>query len=140
MIPPDPKSLMKEGQENLPKVEQMGTMTLEELHEYHCNNPDRRMLCMFGTLKGGQHEEGDPPAAATFVRSLAGIVTRAHATQKFGITDRLFSPSIFPLSKIDARKHAGKVFDVTSGVKSYGPDGTCTRVEVISSKARESEG
>jgi len=99
MIPPDPKSLMKEGQENLPKVEQMGTMTLEELHEYHCNNPDRRMLCMFGTLKGGQHEEGDPPAAATFVRSLAGIVTRAHATQTFGITDRLFSPSIFPLSK-----------------------------------------
>lgn len=42
----------------------MGTITLEELHKYHCNNPDRRLLCMFG-----------------------------------------------------------KVYDVTSAIKSYGPDG-----------------
>lgn len=60
---PDPKSLIQ-GKKELPEVEQLGTISLETLNQYHCENPDRRLLSMFGT-----------------------------------------------------------VFDVTSGVKSYGPDG-----------------
>ena len=60
---PNPTSLIGETQE-LPQVEPLGTITLEQLQTYHCENPDRRCLSMFGT-----------------------------------------------------------VFDVTSGIKSYGPDG-----------------
>lgn len=60
---PNPTSLIGDKQE-LPQVKQLGTITLEELHKYHCENPDRRCLSMFGTI-----------------------------------------------------------YDVTSGVKSYGPDG-----------------
>jgi predicted heme/steroid binding protein len=60
---PNPSTLIGETQE-LPQVEQLGTISVEELNKYHCNNPDRRRLSMFGT-----------------------------------------------------------VYDVTSGVKSYGPDG-----------------
>lgn len=60
---PDPKSLIGDAVQ-LPQVEEMGTISLETLNLYHCNNPDRRLL------------------------SLNGIV-----------------------------------YDVTSGVKSYGPDG-----------------
>jgi len=63
MIPPNPLSLIG-GKSELPEVEQLGTIDLETLHKYDCNNPDRRCLSMFG-----------------------------------------------------------KVFDVTSGVRSYGPDG-----------------
>ena len=46
---PNPMTLIK-GKGELPEVEQMGTMTVEQLNQYHCNNPDRRMLCMFGTI------------------------------------------------------------------------------------------
>lgn len=60
---PNPATLLA-GKVELPEVEQLGTITLEQLNEYHCENPDRRLLCMFG-----------------------------------------------------------KVYDVTSSLKSYGPDG-----------------
>ena len=60
---PNPKTLIG-GKQEKAEVEQLGTIKLEELHKYHCNNPDRRLMSMFG-----------------------------------------------------------KVYDVTSGVKSYGPDG-----------------
>lgn len=46
---PDPRSLFK-GDTELPEVEQLGTISLEELHKYHCDNPDRRLICMFGTV------------------------------------------------------------------------------------------
>jgi hypothetical protein len=60
---PNPTSLLG-GKAELPEVEQLGTITLETLNLYHCLNPDRRCLSLFG-----------------------------------------------------------KVYDVTSGVTSYGPDG-----------------
>ena len=46
---PDPKGFIKDKGE-LPEVEQLGTITLEELNKYDCNNPDRRLLCLFGTV------------------------------------------------------------------------------------------
>jgi predicted heme/steroid binding protein len=49
MNPPNPSTLIGEKQE-LSQVEQLGTITLEELHKYHCNNPHRRCLSMFGTV------------------------------------------------------------------------------------------
>ena len=54
MSAPDPKSLMKsdgDGSSNeLPVVEQLGVITVEMLNTYHCNNPDRRLICMFGKV------------------------------------------------------------------------------------------
>jgi len=48
---PNPKTLIgAKQQDNKPDVEQLGTITLEELHKYHCNNPDRRLISMFGTV------------------------------------------------------------------------------------------
>ena len=48
---PSPASLIgKGGDEKLPEVEQMGTITLEELNKYHCNNPDRRLMSLFGVV------------------------------------------------------------------------------------------
>ena len=50
MIPPNPSELSQGNKDELPEVEQMGIMTLEQLHTYNCTNPDRRMLCLFGTV------------------------------------------------------------------------------------------
>lgn len=36
--------------EPLPDVEQMGEITLDELHKFDCNNPNRRCLSVFGTI------------------------------------------------------------------------------------------
>ena len=49
---PDPASLMMGGgkKEDLPEVEQLGTITLETLNSYNCNNPDRRLMCLFGEV------------------------------------------------------------------------------------------
>jgi hypothetical protein len=46
---PNPSSLIK-GDAEIPSAEEVGTISLEELHKYHCNNPDRRILSLFGTL------------------------------------------------------------------------------------------
>mmetsp|Transcript_21041 Transcript_21041/g.58533 ORF Transcript_21041/g.58533 Transcript_21041/m.58533 type:complete len:125 (-) Transcript_21041:830-1204(-) len=47
---PNPLNLLKGTPEELPQVEQIGTVGLEELNEYHCNNEKRRMLSLFGTI------------------------------------------------------------------------------------------
>lgn len=47
---PTPASLMGGKPAELPQVEQLGTISLETLHQYHCNNPDRRCLSLFGTV------------------------------------------------------------------------------------------
>jgi cytochrome b involved in lipid metabolism len=44
---PNPKSLIGESS-TLPEVEQIGTITVQTLNLYHCNNPDRRLLCLNG--------------------------------------------------------------------------------------------
>lgn len=46
---PNPKTLIGEACA-LPEVEQMGTITLETLNQYHCDNPDRRMLSLNGIV------------------------------------------------------------------------------------------
>lgn len=46
---PNPTSLIS-GNKELPEVEQLGTITLEQLNQYHCNNPDRRCLCLLGKI------------------------------------------------------------------------------------------
>lgn len=54
MSAPNPSALIQNiaanGDTELPAVEQFGTTTLETLNKYHCNNPDRRLICMFGTI------------------------------------------------------------------------------------------
>jgi Cytochrome b5-like Heme/Steroid binding domain len=47
---PAPSSLITGEQAELPVVEQLGTISLETLHLYHCDNPDRRLLSLFGTV------------------------------------------------------------------------------------------
>lgn len=49
---PDPASLMMGGgkKEDLPEVDQLGTITLETLNSYDCNNPTRRLMCLFGEV------------------------------------------------------------------------------------------
>jgi hypothetical protein len=48
---PNPANLMKgNGDNDIPDVDQLGTITLDELHKYDCNNPDRRIFSLFGTL------------------------------------------------------------------------------------------
>lgn len=49
---PDPSSLMpaKRERKPLPKVDQMGTITLETLNSYDSSNPDRRLISLFGTV------------------------------------------------------------------------------------------
>jgi predicted heme/steroid binding protein len=49
---PDPTSLLpKTGEKKpLPEVEQMGTITVETLNAYDCNNPDRRLISLFGQV------------------------------------------------------------------------------------------
>jgi hypothetical protein len=46
---PNPANLMK-GKAELPEVEQLGKISLDELHEYNCNNPQRRLLSLFGDV------------------------------------------------------------------------------------------
>ena len=47
---PSPATFMKGNKADLPEVEQLGMITLEKLHEYHCNNPNRRLLSVFGDV------------------------------------------------------------------------------------------
>jgi Cytochrome b5-like Heme/Steroid binding domain len=48
---PDPSSLMGDSpKENLPEVEQLGTISLETLNSYNCHNTDRRLMCLFGVV------------------------------------------------------------------------------------------
>jgi hypothetical protein len=49
--PPNPLALMnhREG-DQLPTVEQLGTINLQTLNQFHCNNPDRRIISLFGKL------------------------------------------------------------------------------------------
>jgi hypothetical protein len=45
---PNPTSLIK-GDNEIPQAEEVGTISLDELHKYNCNT-DRRILSLFGTL------------------------------------------------------------------------------------------
>jgi hypothetical protein len=47
---PNPSSFAKGDNTDLPEVEQLGTVSLEKLHEFDCNNPERRILSLFGIL------------------------------------------------------------------------------------------
>jgi predicted heme/steroid binding protein len=46
---PNPANLIK-GKTEILEVEQLGTISLEELHKYNCNNADRRLLSLFGDV------------------------------------------------------------------------------------------
>jgi hypothetical protein len=37
---PDPANLAKEAKKDEAEVEQLGTITLDELHKYNCNNEE----------------------------------------------------------------------------------------------------
>jgi predicted heme/steroid binding protein len=55
MSAPDPASLIQnistsDNDNELPAVEQLGIINVETLNKYHCGNPDRRLICMFGTV------------------------------------------------------------------------------------------
>ena len=54
MFAPDPTTLIKnngdDSTNDLPVVEQLGIINVEKLNAYHCENPDRRLICMFGKV------------------------------------------------------------------------------------------
>jgi hypothetical protein len=50
MFAPSPSELAKDATKEHAEVEQLGTITLEELHKYDCNNEERRLLSLFGTI------------------------------------------------------------------------------------------
>ena len=82
MIPNPATLIAGRSKMDLPKVEQLGTISVEQLHQYHCNNSDRRCLSLFG-----------------------------------------------------------KIYDVTSGVSSYGPEGVrmTDRMKFISISTRNKD-
>ncbi|GKZ01510.1 hypothetical protein MPSEU_001101600 [Mayamaea pseudoterrestris] len=47
---PNPATLINSDSKNneLPDVEQLGTITLNQLHSYHCNNPTKRIVSLYG--------------------------------------------------------------------------------------------
>jgi hypothetical protein len=47
---PNPASFAKGDKDNIPEVEQLGTITLEKLNAYHCKNEERRLLSLFGDV------------------------------------------------------------------------------------------
>eukprot|EP00339_Tiarina_fusa_P028232 CAMPEP_0117046430 /NCGR_PEP_ID=MMETSP0472-20121206/32109_1 /TAXON_ID=693140 ORGANISM="Tiarina fusus, Strain LIS" /NCGR_SAMPLE_ID=MMETSP0472 /ASSEMBLY_ACC=CAM_ASM_000603 /LENGTH=146 /DNA_ID=CAMNT_0004758789 /DNA_START=81 /DNA_END=521 /DNA_ORIENTATION=- len=47
---PNPASFAKGDKNEIPEVEQLGTITLEQLNAYHCNNEERRLLSLFGDV------------------------------------------------------------------------------------------
>ena len=48
---PNPANLAKDAAgADIPKVDSVGTLTVEQLNEYHCDNPDRRLLSLFGDI------------------------------------------------------------------------------------------
>ena len=47
---PNPATFNKGNKDELPVVEQLGMISLEQLHEYNCNNELRRCLSLFGTV------------------------------------------------------------------------------------------
>ena len=50
MFAPSPSELAKDATKEQTEVEQLGTITLEELNKYHCNNEERRLLSLFGII------------------------------------------------------------------------------------------
>jgi Cytochrome b5-like Heme/Steroid binding domain len=54
MSAPDPTSLIKKNGDGgcieLPIVDQLGIISVETLNMYHCDNPERRLICMFGNV------------------------------------------------------------------------------------------
>lgn len=48
--PPNPLSLLNRKPNDLPHVEPLGTIDLKTLNQYHCNNPDRRLISLFGKV------------------------------------------------------------------------------------------
>jgi len=47
---PNPADLAKEAKKDETEVQQLGTIGLEELHKYDCNNEERRLLSLFGII------------------------------------------------------------------------------------------
>jgi hypothetical protein len=47
---PNPLSLLSGNKAELPKVDQLGTIDLKTLNQFHCDNPDRRIISLFGKL------------------------------------------------------------------------------------------
>jgi predicted heme/steroid binding protein len=54
MSAPNPLALIENNggssDSELPVVEQLGITTLETLNKFDCNNPERRLISMFGTI------------------------------------------------------------------------------------------
>jgi len=51
MFAPNPADLVKDiAKDNDTSVVQLGTISLEELNKYHCNNEERRLLSLFGII------------------------------------------------------------------------------------------
>lgn len=50
MFAPNPSELAKEAKKDDETVEQLGTISLEELNKYHCDNEERRLLSLFGII------------------------------------------------------------------------------------------
>ena len=87
---PTPGSLAKGNANEIPEVVQLGTITLEELNKYHCNNPDRRLLCLFGDVFDvTSSEKGYGQEGACKFLLISGMLSDK--------TGRIFSLHSFPV-------------------------------------------
>jgi len=87
---PNPANLAK-GESDIPAPSgpELGTITLEELHKYDCNNPDRRVLSLFGTLFDVTSSEKSygKSGACKFFGSLVLFINTNHLLVLFVLWD-----------------------------------------------------
>jgi predicted heme/steroid binding protein len=80
---PNPTSL-KGAKKELPEVEQMGIMTLEALHAFSCENPDRRLLSIFGKIYDVTSSVNGYGSDGAYKEFAGHDITLAIATSKTG--------------------------------------------------------
>jgi predicted heme/steroid binding protein len=81
---PNPASLIK-GKQELPEVDQLETISLETLNQYHCDNPDRRLVSLFGTVydvTSSENSYGSDGAYKEYAGHDVTLALSMHKTQE----------------------------------------------------------
>lgn len=81
--PPNPLSLLNRKTGDLPKVEQLGTIDLKTLNKYHCDNPDRRLICLFGKIYDVTAAEQSYGSDGAYKGGVSILVSVFHLTVAF---------------------------------------------------------
>jgi len=82
---PNPLSLLKGAAKKPPEVEQLGTISLETLHQYHCNNKKRRLISLFGTVfdvTSSEHSYGSDGAYKEYAGHDVTLALAMHKTDE----------------------------------------------------------